>query len=70
MIPEQIHCISIGKIAKCQLLFIAPRLNLPQPTLALFHRLGKFWSICFCCKKAFLFYSAVCWETFERNYRV
>ena len=63
------HFISIGKIAKCQLLFLAPSLTLPQPTLALFYRLGKFWSICFCCEKKVpsLFYSAVCWETSERN---
>lgn len=45
------HCISIGKIPKCQLLFLAPSLTLPQPTRALFYRLGKFWSICFCCEK-------------------
>lgn len=69
------HGISIGKIATCQLLFLAPSLTLPQPTLALFYRLGKFWSICFCCEKRkrnvpSLFYSAVCWETSERNWRV
>lgn len=51
----QIHCISIGKVATCQFLFLAPRFTLPQTTLALFHRLGKFWSICFCCgKKLFI----------------
>lgn len=54
--PQQIHCSSIGKIAKCQPLFLAPHLTLPQPTLALFYRLGKFWSICFCCEKSFFFF--------------
>lgn len=39
------HCISIGEIANCQLLFFARCLTLPQLTLALFYRLGKFWSI-------------------------
>lgn len=28
-----------------------PSLTLPKPTLALFYRLGKFWSIWFCCEK-------------------
>lgn len=68
----QKHCISIGEIAKCQLVISSPGLSLPQPALALFYRLGNFGSICFRCleKKTFpLFDSAVCWETCKRSWQ-
>lgn len=52
--PKHTRCISIDKIPKCQLCLFTPS---PQKTLALFYRLGKFWSIWFCCGgKTFLLY--------------
>lgn len=41
MTHEQIQCISIGKTATRQLLFLAPSLTLPQSVPALFYGAGK-----------------------------